>query len=88
MKTGTLGFLVFPDLVGIVALSIVGNNESAIVGSHRLMPLRRKIDDAQPSTGEADRSANIHTPVIRSSVSEGLGHTFEQIRFTSASNRR
>ena len=77
------------DFGVIVDLAVVADDKPAIGGVHRLMTLRRQVDDRQPAMGKSDPSFVVSPDalIVRPSVGNGASHTHEQRRIDAVSRK-
>ena len=72
------------DLLEVVDLAVVGHDVAAADGMHRLMTLRRHVDDGQPTVGQCKAMRRIEPrtctvgPSVRQAGAHSVGHFFER----------
>ena len=63
--------------VGVVDLTVRDQPDAAILVGQRLLP-GRQVDDAKALRGQADRSLDPESLLVRPAVRDGLGHAIEE----------
>ena len=68
------------NLAEIVDLAIIGDDQPAIGGQHRLRRGLGKIDDREAAMAEADARRGPHAAAVRSTMDERVGHRLDPCR--------
>jgi hypothetical protein len=85
VKCMAFGGKLFPEFKVIVNLPIVDNPKVPVFISHRLGPLRRKIDDGEAAVTERDVVIGIKSLIVRATMLEAGGHARDKIVIRVAS---
>ena len=73
-----------PQREVVVDFAVVDDDETVRLASHRLVAMHREIDDAQARVGKADWPARVDAAVVRATVTQRLGHAFQNSALDSA----